>query len=257
MVIPATINEKPLHFLIDSACTIPTLHPEVVEELKLEPSGSVRIAGIAGEERAPTFRGVVLNMGEAKYTPRRIASIGSERAESRRRRDGVIGSSFFRQFVVEMDARAQVIRLHSPTNFAYSGRGEVIPFRFRRGDEIPIIEASLVISNEPIKAEYEIDTGCDSGVCLGAEFVNKHRLLEKLPGRSSAKFGIGGSVETKSGTLPILRVGGLEIEKAQADFFQEGSPVDDPMVGHIGMGVLHRYKVTLDYARKQVILEPY
>src|SRR5687767_3834485 len=81
MVIPAKINDTPLHLLLDSACTIPTLHPEVVEELKLQSSGSVRIAGIAGEERAPTFRGIVIDMGEAKYAPRRVASIPSERSE--------------------------------------------------------------------------------------------------------------------------------------------------------------------------------
>lgn len=256
-VLPGKINETPLHFLLDSACTIPTLQPEVVEELKLESSGSVRIAGIAGEERAPTFRGIVIDMGEAKYSPRRVASIPSERSESRRRRDGVIGSSFFRQFVVEMDSRAREIRLHSPTNFNNAGRGEIIPFRFRRGDEIPIVEASVVISNQPIKAEFEVDTGCDSGLCLGAKFVNENKLLEAVPSRSSEKFGIGGSVETKSGAVPILRLGKLDVEKPQTDFFREGSPVDEPMVGHIGMGVFHRYKVILDYGRKQLIIEPY
>src|SRR5262249_16091611 len=65
IVIPGKINGSPLTFLLDSACTIPTLHPDVVDELKLEPSGGVNIAGIAGEERAPTYRGVVFEMGEA------------------------------------------------------------------------------------------------------------------------------------------------------------------------------------------------
>src|SRR4051794_10861375 len=67
IVIPAKINNIPLNFLLDSACTIPTLHPEVIDDLKLQPSGSVSIAGIAGEERAPTFRDVVIDMGEAQY----------------------------------------------------------------------------------------------------------------------------------------------------------------------------------------------
>jgi hypothetical protein len=256
-VLPAKINDKSFHFLLDSACTIPTLHPEVVEELKLESSGSVGIAGIAGDEKAPTYRGVAIDFGEAKYAPRRIASIPSERSESRRRRDGVIGSGFFRQFVVEMDSRAKEIRLHSPTNFKYAGKGEIIPFRFRRGDEIPIVEASVVISNQPIKAEFEVDTGCDSGLCLGKKFVDEHKLLEAVESRSSEKFGIGGSVETKSGNVPVLRLGKVEVEKPQTDFFREGSPVEEPMVGHIGMGVFHRYKVILDYGRKQMIIEAY
>jgi hypothetical protein len=258
IVVPGKINDTPLKFLLDSACTIPTLHPDVVDDLKLQPSGSVSIAGIAGEERAPTFRGVVIDMGGAIYSPRRIASIPSERSESRRRRDGVIGSGFFRQYVVEMDPRAAVIRLYSPTNFTYAGNGEVIPFRFRSGDEIPIVEAAVVMGDkDPIKGEFEVDTGCDSGLCLGSGFVRENKLLDSTEGRASAKFGIGGSVVTKSGTVPIFRLGKIEVEKPQTDFFQEGSPVDAPMAGHIGMGVFHRYKVILDYAHKRLILEPY
>ena len=41
VVIPAKINDTPLSFLLDSACTIPTLHPDVIDELKLQPSGRV------------------------------------------------------------------------------------------------------------------------------------------------------------------------------------------------------------------------
>jgi hypothetical protein len=258
ILIPGKINERPLTFLLDSACTIPTLHPDIVDQLKLQPAGSVSIVGIAGEERASTYRGVVIDLGTAQYAPHRIASIPSERSESRRRRDGVIGSGFLRQWVVEMDARESVIRLYSPTNFIYSGKGEVIPFRFRRGDEIPIVEASIVLSNQPpLKAEFEVDTGCDSGLCLGSRFVRENKLLESTESRSSEKFGNGGSVETRSGTVPILRLGKVDVEKPQTDFFQTGSPVDEPLAGHIGMGVLHRYKVILDYSRKQIILEPY
>jgi hypothetical protein len=258
IVIPSKIENTPAAFLLDTACTMPTLHPQLVEQLKLQPSGSVSIEGIAGEERAPTYRGIIINMGEAEYAPRRIASIPSERSESRRRRDGVIGSSFFRQWVVEMDTRAEVIRLYSATNFNYTGRGEVIPFRFRPHDEIPVVEASIISGDQTAaKGEFEVDTGCDSGLCLGSKFVRENKLLDSGEGRWSEKFGIGGSVETKMGTVPALRLGKLEITKPETDFFQSGSPVDEPLAGHIGMGALHRYKVIFDYSRKQIILDSY
>lgn len=256
VILPGKINGTPLSFLLDSACTIPTLHPAVVDELKIEPSGTQKIVGIAGEERAPTYRGIVIDFGEAQYSPRRVASIPSERDDSRRRRDGVIGSGFFERFVVELDPRASIVRLYSPTNFNYNGRGEIIPFRYR--EEIPVVEAAIVMpGRDPIKSEFEVDTGCDSGLCLGSKFVNENKLLDDLESRSSAKFGIGGSVETKSGTVPFLRLGKIDVEKPQTDFFRAGSPVDDPMAGHIGMGVFHRYKVIFDYKRRRIILEPY
>jgi hypothetical protein len=256
VIMSGKINGAPLSFLLDSACTIPTLHPEVVDQLNIQPSGTQKIIGIAGEERAPTYRGIVIDFGDAHYAPRRVASIPSERQDSRRRRDGVIGSGFFERFVVELDSRASVVRLYSPTNFNYSGKGEIIPFRYR--EEIPVVEAAIVMpGREAIKSEFEVDTGCDSGLCLGSKFVNENKLLEDLESRSSAKFGIGGSVETKSGTVPFLRLGKVDVEKPQTDFFRTGSPVDEPMAGHIGMGVFHRYKVIFDYRRRRIILETY
>lgn len=244
---------KGLTFLLDSACTIPTLHPTLIDELKIESSGRVRIAGIAGEERAPTYRDVTIDFGPARYAPRRVASIPSEREEARRR-DGVIGSGFLRQFVVEVDQRASTVRLSAPTNYTYSGTGRIVPFSFRA--EIPVVKAALALKgHEPIEAEFELDTGCDSGLCIGQPFLARHGLLDAEEGHHDEKFGIGGGVRTRNTKVPTLNLAGLETSDVQADFFLEGSPVDEPMAGHIGMGFLRRYRVIFDYTRNRMILE--
>lgn len=247
-------DSKPFTFLLDSACTIPTLHPDLADDLKLSPSGRVRINGIAGEERAPTYTGIVFDFGSTTYSPRRVASVPSERNE-RRRRDGVLDAGFFRRFVIELAPNSGSLTLHAATNFTYNGGGTIVPFRFR--EEIPVVKGALVTGDgkEAIDAEFEIDTGCDSGLCLGETFINTHKLLEKIEGRSSEKFGVGGSVETRNGHVPALRMGEAEIKNVQTDFFLKGSPVDDPLAGHIGMGVLGKKKVIFDYPRKRLIIE--
>jgi hypothetical protein len=254
VIVLAKISEKgPFTFLLDTACTVPTLHPELVDELKLDPSGRVRIQGIAGLERAPTYRNVIFDLGQAQYKPRRVASIPSER-DHFRRRDGVIGSGFFETFVVELRPKDKIMKLYSPTNFAYNGKGESISFRLR--EEIPVIEATLQLPNGAcLKGEFEVDTGCDSGVCLGEHFVREKNLIEDLAGKKSEKFGIGGKVDTLDARIPVLSIGPREFKNAQADLFLDGSPVDAPLAGHIGMGVFGRTAIILDYSRKRIILE--
>lgn len=255
IILSAKLNDTGPHtFLLDSACTIATIHPDLVDELKLEPSGRVRINGIAGVERAPTFRNVTFNFGEAMYKPRRIASIPSERDHSRRRRDGVIGSSFFESFVVEYRPKEKTVRLHKPSEFQYAGGGEIIPFRLRQ--EIPVVDAAVALRDgEIIRGEFEVDTGCDSGICLGESFVKKHTLVEKLAGKKSEKFGIGGGVETVDVRIPEFRIADREFKDAQADLFLDGSPVDVPLAGHIGMGLLGKVSIILDYERQRLIIE--
>lgn len=254
-IISARVNgSEPLTFLLDSACTITTLHPSLLQQLALQQSGHVTINGIAGEERAPTYKGVTFDFAGLTYAPYRVAIVPSE-AGQRRRTDGVLGYGFLRQFVVELNPATQQVQLFSPTNYTYSGKGEIVPFQFKA--EIPVVKASIIISNlPPVEGEFEIDTGCDSGLCLGSAFVARNKLLGAVQTHSDEKFGIGGSVETESGVIPIFRLGSLEVRKAQTDFFTKGSPVDEPLAGHIGMGILHHYKVIFDYSRNRLILEP-
>jgi hypothetical protein len=253
VMVPAQINgAKAVSVLLDNGFTIAMVHPAIVDELGLEPSGSIRINGIAGEERAPTYRGIVFNLGTAAYAPRRVAAIPSER-DRRRRRDGILDAGLFRRFVVEIDSAAKLLRLHRPESFTYAGSGQILPLRFI--DEVAVVRGSVLLPDGAvIDDEFEVDMGCDSGLCLGNAFVERHKLLDEKA-EASRKFGVGGGVETKSGAVPALKLGALEVREPQTDFFLRGSSVNEPLAGHIGMGVLHQFKVIFDYSRKMMILE--
>jgi len=119
-----------------------------------------------------------------------------------------------------------------------------------------IVSVIVAMPDRPaIKGEFEIDTGCDSGLCLGHPFVEKNQLLAATETQDSAKFGVGGGASTRSGHVAELRLGRFTVDRPQTDFFVEGSPVSDPFAGHIGMGVLREFKVIFDFSRKQLILE--
>jgi predicted aspartyl protease len=241
--------------MLDTGFTMTMIHPSLAEALQLRSNGEITIAGIAGDERAPTYEGAVFEIGDVKYEPRRVATLSSD-SNRRRRRDGIIGSGLFRQFVVEIDFARKELALCSPTNFTYAGHGEIIPLRFRRGGTTPIISATINMTNgTPIRGEFEIDTGCDGALCLGHDFVEANHLLDESQTRGGSKFGVGGSARTRSGHLSQLQLGAIKIDKPATDFFLEGSPVDRGLAGHIGIGALRNFVVIFDYSRRQMILE--
>lgn len=254
VMVPVSLNQSNgFSFLLDSGFTMTMVHPVLAESLQLRRSGEITIVGIAGEERAPTFDGLALGIGAATYQPRRVAALSSD---GRRRRDGVLGSGFFRAHVVTIDFARHQLTLHAPTNFTYTGSGQVVPMRFRRGSSTPIIDVSILTTNDSdIRGAFEIDTGCDSALCIGQPFTREHRLLAGAPTREAAKSGIGGDTQTRRGTLPGLRLGEFRVDKPEADFFLDGSPADEGLAGHIGIGVLNRFRVIFDYSRRQMILE--
>ena len=250
----ARLNDGPLvSLMVDTGYGLSMLHPDLVEDLDLRRRGKVTIVGIGGEEDADMFEGAMLDFGGLTYAPRRVAALPSDRERSRRR-DGVLGSGFFRRFVVEINAKAGNIALHEPGTFEYTGNGEVIPLTFRR--DTPIVEASLVLTNEQtVPGKFELDTGCDGGLCLASDFVATNNLTESAGARRSRRSGVGGGRGIVSGTIPELRLGSVKVAKPTASFFTEGSPADPGMAGHIGWDALRPFKVIIDYERRRLILE--
>jgi hypothetical protein len=257
LLVETRINgSEPLLFKLDSGFGITTIHPNRVESLHLERVGYMTIIGIAGEEQADTYGKAVFDFGGATYTPRRIASLPSEARRRWRKRDGILGEGFFRRFVVEIDIPKQRLRLYEPKTFDYRSSGEALPITFKK--DTPIIEATITSQGrEPITGHFEIDTGCDGDLCLGHDFVAANHLLDDgNAGQSDSRRGVGGGAEIRTGTLGELRMGKLVVKSPGANFFLEGSPAGEGQAGHIGLGVLERYKMIFDYSRLRIILEP-
>ena len=254
VMVPATVNgSKPLSFLLDTGYGINTIHPNLVESLGLKRAGQITIVGIAGDEKAPTYSGVVFDFGGASYSPRRVASLPSE-TQSSHRRDGILGAGFFRRFVVEINSEKNKLLLHEPESFHYDGKGEIIPLEFEA--DTPIIEAAILSpSNSVVRARFEIDTGCDDSLCLGRDFVEANHLAGEEEISSGIKRGVGGGVRIRHGSVPELRLGRFTLDKPSANFFTDGSPAGQGLAGHIGMAALRNYKVIFDFSRKRMILE--
>ena len=253
----ARVNDsQPLAFKLDTGFGVTAIHPELVASLGLKRAGTLSINGIAGKEEADWYAGATFDFAGEKYSPRRVAVIPSDAQRPRRERDGILGSSFFRRFVVEIDPKQKLVTLHDPGQFNYIGHGEIIPLQFRR--DTPIVEAAFKFPDQaPVVARYEIDSGCDGALCLGHDFVESNRLDElALPRRNGSRSGVGGSVATHEGRLPEFQLGAQKLTNVSANFFAKGSPVDPGLAGHIGLGVLREFKVIFDYSRRRMILEP-
>jgi predicted aspartyl protease len=244
--------DAPVTMMLDTGFTITTLRPDLAETLPLRRSGQTTIMGISGKEEAPVYDGAVFMFGGLSYSPRRVATLPSDRGS--RRVDGTLGAGFFHRFVVEFEQ--DTARLHEPAGFHYAGTGQVIPLKLQR--QTPVVEAALPLpGREPVRGQFEIDTGCTGGLCLGSDFVRSHKLLEAAGETAgSDRQGIGGGASTREGHLPQLKLGNLIVERPSTSFFREGSPAEPGLAGHIGWDALSKFKVILDYSRQQLILEP-
>jgi predicted aspartyl protease len=248
-------NSAPMSLMLDTGYAMTMLHPELIATFGLRRTGRVTIVGIAGEAPAEVYEGPELDFSGVTWKPRRVAAFTDGGGGGRsRRRDGIIGSGFFRRFVVEIDSRHREVRLHEPGTFQYTGSGEVLPLTF--SGDTPVVEATLRVSGETdVKGRFEVDTGCDSSLCLGKHFVEAHHLAPTNSTGGGKAFGVGGSTSTHMTHLPRIQLGQLTVARPEVYLFLEGSPVDPPYAGHIGWELLQRFRVIFDYPGKKLILE--
>jgi hypothetical protein len=174
--------------------------------------------------------------------------------------DGIIGSEFIKQFVVEVDYAARVLRLHNKEKFVYSGPGEVIPIEFN-SHGYPLIEAELTPrGGQPIKGKFMFDLGSSGSLALHSPLVKEHGLLESNHGtiRAIGIGGAGGETVGRVGRVAELKIGKFRIAEPTALFSQDtaGAFANASLAGNIGQRIASKFKLFLDYERHRIIFEP-
>ncbi len=265
VIVKATINKsRPLSFLLDTGASLAIARSNIAQELKLSLSGSVNGRGAGPGSQTGS-----------RVTHARWSLVGLERLAQPvsfalplpelpfalgRDIDGIVGGEFIRQFVVELDYQAHVLRLHDPATFAYSGPGETLPLEFN-ADGHPVVAATVVPSaGMRLEGRFLFDIGSSLALALHAPLVREHNLLGSPSKtiRSMGAGGVGGRSDGRIGRVTTFQVGSFTLQNPITLFSQAagGAFANAALAGNIGAQIANRFRVFLDYSRRRLILEP-
>ena len=167
---------------------------------------------------------------------------------------GVIGFDFINRFVDEIDFDARLLTLHDPAAFHYAGQGTAIPMTL--AGHTPVVTMKL---DGDIPGDFRVDVGSGSTVDLHTPFVKRHDLMAKS-GRGVELMGggFGGTFTTRVVRMKKLEIGPYSWVDPLVSLSQAtvGAFTSEDYAGNIGNRLLERFKVTLDYERRQMWLEP-
>lgn len=264
IVVPVTINNsRPLSFIFDTGDKVGIVDIDTAKEIGLDLHGQIRVGG-AGSD---TLRGSYVRAATWKLQglenfsqPVTLAiPLGRMAARFGHDFDGIIGSEFIKQFVVEVDYAAGVLRLHDKDKFTYQGAGESVPIQFNSQGH-PLIEAELTPRGRaPIKGKFVLDLGSSGALALHTPLVDEHKLLESHQTiRAIGVGGAGGDVQARIGRVAELKIGRFKIAEPVALFSQDkgGAFANAALAGNIGQRIASKFKLFLDYERNRIILEP-
>ena len=251
-------GSEPLWFGLDTGASGTVINTATAEALGLRMEGSGRTTGAGGQVQSSTVRGVRLDIGGARLERLDAMTLALTSIEDAmgHKMDGILGSEFFRRYVVELDYERLLVSLYEPAGFEYRGGGESLPLTFELNH--PYVRARIAVAGRaPVEGKFVLDTGSNFPLILLDSFVKEKRLGEsltktlKVTGR-----GVGGEVSMPVGRAGRLLLGGYALENPVTSFPQTGWFAREGAAGNIGGAILRRFKVTFDYSRGRLFLEP-
>jgi hypothetical protein len=253
-------NSRPLKFGFDTGAGLTILNARTAKELGLKASETtLNTNAVGGRVSGDVFRSVTLGVRGATVSNQMVGALSFESFPCEARSiDGIIGYDFIKEFVVEIDYSRRVINLYDPKTFNYRGAGQLVPLKIVR---TPFIDAKLLIEGHaPVVGSFEVDTGSDSAVSLNSPFVKRNRLLSAI--RSTVETPedeeLGGKSRSFVGRIKGFQVGKFVLENPVVLLSEdtEGAMADEGNAGPIGNQVFSRFKLTIDYSRSRMYLEP-
>ena len=251
-------GSEPLWFGLDTGAGSTVMNTTAAEALGLKLEGSHRSRGAGGHVPSSTARGLRLDIGGARLEDLDAQTIALNPIENAmgHKMDGILGYEFFRRYVVEVDYENLLVGVYEPAGFEYRGGGESLPLTFELNH--PYVRAKVAMpGREPVEGKFVLDTGSNFPLILLDSFVREKRLAEspsktlKATGR-----GVGGEVQMPVGRTGRLLLGSYSLENPVTSFPQSGWFAREGAAGNIGGAILRRFKVTFDYSRGRIFLEP-
>ncbi len=261
----ASLNgSQPLWMMLDTGSSVTVFDEPVSKTLGIRflGEGNAYGPGQGSDQKLAFASHATISFAGAELGDQTVAALPLEwfSREVGRSTDGFLGSNVFRNYVVEIDYANQVLHLHDPTTYSYSGSGQRLPLQFI-WDNIPSVRAQVVAQDgTEVSGVFLIDSGATSALWLTKAFSNAH------PGFLSAKdtievpnvVAVGGELSARVGWVPAIRLGGFVVSMPFTQFSKNTSGIlaTPDLAGIIGAQMLRRFTVIFDYAHREMILEP-
>ena len=263
IILPVSINgSEPLPMILDTGMPMPGLllfETDPVKALALE-FGSVEAqvggAGGRGEHIAARMAGGVrLGIGAVTIDDVSVIVVPPIRHTSMPHA-GVIGAAVFRNFTVRVDYDAGAVVLTRPGHFTPEAGMTAVPLELR--GNVPYIRAAVAMRDgRNVPVNLVLDLGATHAVSLN---VGSHQDMDLPDGAVASRIGRGMSGELTGhvGRVEAFLLGGHRLENVVATF--PGADHEHPRGmdgrdGNLGMGILNRFNLTIDYAGSMLYLE--
>lgn len=239
----------PYRFLIDTGSQRTVVSTALAETLKLPSGPTVRVVGIAGEDRVATARVDTIGVGERSFYDLTVPLLKDQHIGA----DGILGTDSLQHQRVVLDFIRNTIEIGDPQELG-GQRGYEIVVRAKRRSGRLIMTDALV---DGIRTDVVIDTGASSTIgnrALQRAMRERHQgngVLTSVTGQTlPVQFQLARTLKVRT-----LQVSNVAIAFADAPAFAELGLRDRPAI-FLGMRELRAFRrVAIDFTTRKILFD--
>lgn len=169
--------------------------------------------------------------------------------------DGIVGFSFLRRYIVNLDYDKQVMEVYSPGRFRYPKGGHLLHPDF---STLPL-QTATIEDEKTINARFIFDTGAGLTFLLSKEFVTDSMFFKrKRKFYPTQAEGLGGKKMMDITVAKEVKLGPYKFRNVPVHVFDDEYNVTSyPLLGGlIGNDVMRRFNVVLNYPDRCIYIKP-
>jgi predicted aspartyl protease len=170
--------------------------------------------------------------------------------------DAIVGHDVLERYVVEIDWRAGRLRFFDAAQYAHDGPGLVLGIEIR--DRQPLLPAGIEMpGGRTVFGAFKMDTGSLDAAGLNLNFVREQALLPAGTAELSVGgIAVGGETQGRLFRARALWIGSRRVAAPLIGYTVDSKGFENRSdAGTIGVAVLSRFRIVLDYPRRRVIFE--
>ncbi len=256
-----------LRFILDTGVSsIIITDPNILKPERLQLTRKVQLSG-AGEGKSVSAHVAIdnsLSMGRLKANHQNIVVLEEDILQLSEYVGvpihGIFGYEIFNNFVVTIDFSRKEIILRNHGRYKYKpSKGE--KYDIVIDNTKPFTDVVTLFADGRERAiRVLIDTGAGHALLVNNTPNETLRLPEKVI-RAQLGRGLNGVINGNLGRVERIKLGKFELDNIVASFpdstgFSSKLPTDVERQGNIGLELLRRFKVTMNYKEGYMVLKP-
>lgn len=258
-----TSHSDTLRFVFDTGATGASIDSAAAEKagVSKENREKVSVAGSGGSQIYTMAVNQTLKLKGVEIENVNLAMVNfaALSASAGLRLDGIVGYEILNKYVTQLDFERKKILLYNNIKSVDTTGYIGIPFEFSKNILIPRFPISITLANgETFTGKVMFDTGSASTLLVSAPFSRFHGFDGKL-GETGFSVGRGMNTATKDqlAIIKSMSFNGFNFGKMSIRLtVNNTAEPKDGYLGILGMEVIKRFNVILDYANKKIYLKP-